>query len=302
MTNYREWAERFLTAAAVAFGLCSTGASAQTLVPERKSYLQGVPLSYVVPAAPSNTSKVGRKDLVAVKRAQHVGEARRTQAFEDAESYDYDVLLSRFSEAAGTELNLSTRPILAHMLKWLMADAQFYAGAAKYSANPAAGAQGNKRPRPYRRDSSIIPCETDYLYPSDNASYPSGHATNGYVAALLLAEVMAPIPSEPDRRPSIKARGIRYGDNRVVCGVHHPSDVTAGRALAQQVFDRTSGEPEFKADLLCTKRENEASVANRMDFRPPYDEDCQRRFSRYAAEAMAQAAFRRSEPDPFKQR
>jgi hypothetical protein len=65
--------------------------------------------------------------------------------------------------AAGTTLSVKTTPVLAHMLKLALADTGAYATMAK-KAGP--------RPRPYIEDATIIPCETDYLRPSDNASYP----------------------------------------------------------------------------------------------------------------------------------
>ena len=271
---------------------------AQSGVPLRTNYLQGAALGYTPPLVVSLTD--GQRALEAVKSAQRqADEDRRREAYVDAGSYGYDVLLPRFSEAAGTDLNLGTRPILAHMLKWLLSDTDGYINSFKFP-----GTVANKRARPYKEDPSILPCETDFLYGSADASYPSGHAAHGNAAALLIAAVMTPGPPDPaypkpDRRALIAARGIRFGQNRVVCGVHHPTDIVEGRAVAQHVFDKASADPVFQADLACAKEENEQSPANRLHGRTAYSPDCQARFAQYAVEAAGQLALEREQASPF---
>lgn len=108
-----------------------------------------------------------------------------------------------------------------------------------------------ERPRPYAEDSTIRLCYDDPKFPLDpKRSYPSGHAANGYAAALILAEVF------PARRQQILARGIRYGDNRVTCGAHHPSDVSAGQLIATEYYEEASQVSRFKHDLKCAQAEN----------------------------------------------
>ena len=84
-----------------------------------------------------------------------------------------------------------------------------------------------QRPRPYRADSSLIPCISKPRFGND--AYPSGHSTIGYALALVLARKF------PEKRELILKQGIKIGENRVIGGVHHPSDVIAGRKLAEQV-------------------------------------------------------------------
>src|SRR5262249_14321250 len=82
-----------------------------------------------------------------------------------------------------------------------------------------------KRQRPFVADDQVhkivIQCP-DY-------SYPSGHATFAYIVAILLANMV------PERRSVIFARAYQYAHNRVVAGVHYPSDVEAGRVSASVV-------------------------------------------------------------------
>ena len=79
------------------------------------------------------------------------------------------------------------------------------------------------RPRPYAEDPRIKPAVR--LEPS--FAYPSGHSAWGVVTAAILAEL------EPARRDLILARGREVGNDRVLAGVHHPSDVVAGQLMGQ---------------------------------------------------------------------
>jgi acid phosphatase (class A) len=84
-----------------------------------------------------------------------------------------------------------------------------------------------KRPRPYITDNSLTPCipkvHNSYM------SYPSGHSAAGYALALALAKKF------PYKKDIILQQGLKIGENRLIGGVHHPSDIIAGRKLAEQV-------------------------------------------------------------------
>lgn len=80
-------------------------------------------------------------------------------------------------------------------------------------------------------------------------SYPSGHAAFGWAWALLFAEAV------PERADAILARGREYGDSRVICGFHYPSDVEAGRLVGAAVVARLRADPEFARDFNILRRE-----------------------------------------------
>lgn len=82
-----------------------------------------------------------------------------------------------------------------------------------------------RRPRPYRTWSDLKPCvkyEKSY-------AYPSGHTTLARVMAHVLAY------KYPERANEILSRGDEIARNRVLAGVHHPSDIEAGRKLGDYV-------------------------------------------------------------------
>jgi len=75
-----------------------------------------------------------------------------------------------------------------------------------------------------------------------HASFPSGHATESWLVALVLQKIVqstAPIVV-PDVVNITERLAQRIGRNREVLGLHYPSDSEGGKLLAQraqQLFD-----------------------------------------------------------------
>jgi acid phosphatase (class A) len=80
-------------------------------------------------------------------------------------------------------------------------------------------------------------------------SYPSGHGFQGWMVALVLAEV------RPDARAALLALGERIGVNRVIAGVHYPSDIKAGHRLAEQMLEIAREGKQFQELLAAAKAE-----------------------------------------------
>lgn len=113
------------------------------------------------------------------------------------------------------------------------------------------------RPRPYAADAARYRCEgADLQALGPERSYPSGHAMLGYAWALTLAEIA------PTRADAVLARGVAYGNSRVICGVHWPSDVAAGRTLGAAVLARLHGDAAFRAQLDDARSELVPFAAN----------------------------------------
>jgi acid phosphatase (class A) len=101
------------------------------------------------------------------------------------------------------------------------------------------------RPRPPKLDKRVKP-------PIDlpkNASYPSGHSTFGNLNALVLADLA------PDLRDPLLTRGAQIGDDRIIAGVHYPSDVAAGKKLADDLYALLKASPQYQADFAKAKAE-----------------------------------------------
>jgi len=100
-----------------------------------------------------------------------------------------------------------------------------------------------QRPRPFVRDAGIKPC----LPRVAGFGYPSGHATMARLFALILADLM------PARRSEFLGIADEAGLNRVISGVHHPTDVAAGKTLADVLHKELVKTPQFAADLRALR-------------------------------------------------
>ncbi|HOI41578.1 MAG TPA: phosphatase PAP2 family protein [Elusimicrobiales bacterium] len=99
------------------------------------------------------------------------------------------------------------------------------------------------RPRPYSRDKAVKPC----LRRLGGLAYPSGHAALARTYALILSE------TAPSRRAEFLARADQAALNRVIGGVHHPSDIEAGKVLADSLYDEFLASPEFRREMMSVK-------------------------------------------------
>lgn len=106
------------------------------------------------------------------------------------------------------------------------------------------------RPRPQMTDARVKPA----IEPEFSPSYPSGHATRGLAFALVLAELA------PDHRDALLAQGRQIGVDRVIGGVHFPSDIEAGQRLALRLMEAWLGEAPNRA-LVGTVRTAEWTQA-----------------------------------------
>lgn len=156
-----------------------------------------------------------------------------------------------FSCALDMPVSQEATPHLNIMLRRLRTDASRVNDRAK---------EHYKRRRPYNAygDTSCTPGERH-----KDDSYPSGHSSIGWAWALALAEIA------PDRADAIFARGLAFGQSRVVCGVHWKSDVEAGRIVGAATVSRLHADPVFAAQVVAARREVDAARA--AGLRSPLD-------------------------------
>jgi acid phosphatase (class A) len=113
-----------------------------------------------------------------------------------------------------------------------------------------------QRPRPYLVHAEPTCVPEDEAILRNSGSFPSGHASLGWVWALLLTELV------PDRADAILARGYAFGQSRVICGVHWQSDVDAGLIVGAAVAARLHANPEFQSQLQAAAKEVAKARAN----------------------------------------
>lgn len=170
-----------------------------------------VPARAQVEPFPATGTEAARIDAAIVLWAQRT---RTAAAVAKARS---EVILgpSAYSEALGEPLDARTRPRTSALFDEVARELKAITDPLKKQL---------ARPRPYDADPHVQPA----IERESSFSYPSGHATRGLAFALILAELA------PGHRESILEAGRQVGVNRVVGGVHYPSDIEAGQRLGAE--------------------------------------------------------------------
>ncbi|MBL9096684.1 MAG: phosphatase PAP2 family protein [Alphaproteobacteria bacterium] len=223
------------------------GAAAASLPPEvlnedAKGYLPPGAVDLArVPAPPAIDSAQDKLDVALMKGSIARADEKRWQKAlaDDASVYD------RFADHLGLTIDRKTLPRLVRLLNRVSEDALAAASEAK---------KRFPRPRPFQRFALTRVCghatppKPDGT-PKAGTSYPSGHAVVSWTAALVMME------TAPAQASALVTRAVDYGESRVVCGVHFPSDIEAGRIVGAAVIDKLFTAPEFRRDLACAKQE-----------------------------------------------
>jgi acid phosphatase (class A) len=101
-----------------------------------------------------------------------------------------------------------------------------------------------KRPRPYSVDPALANGKLEKSF-----SYPSGHSTESMVLALVLADLF------PGQHDAIIANARKIGWHRVEIARHYPTDIYAGRVLAQAIVREMKKSDAFQKDFAEVQAE-----------------------------------------------
>jgi len=140
-----------------------------------------------------------------------------------------------FALAAGPFFTEANLPKTAAFFKKVQKDAAAVTDSAKDYYH---------RPRPYTADPSLANGKLEKSF-----SYPSGHSTESMVLGLVLADVM------PEKREAILTHARAMGWHRVQIARHYPTDIYAGRVLAQSIVAEMKKSPKFERDFAEAKAE-----------------------------------------------
>ncbi|HUN26191.1 MAG TPA: phosphatase PAP2 family protein [Steroidobacteraceae bacterium] len=221
---------------AVAGAHAAAGAPVQAAPAGACADMSGFDLTRLLPPPPregSPTEAMELRELLAIQAHRTPEESRRARA-------DSKISIFRFADALGDPAAFTPArlPITTAFFRKFRSDESGVLGSAKrYYA----------RRRPFVVDSRLHPVDPE----PPSASYPSGHSTWATAAGLVLADMV------PERRGQILARARAYAHNRVVGGVHFPSDVQAGE-LAGTAID---------ALLFACPRFEQAEAAAKVELR-----------------------------------
>jgi acid phosphatase (class A) len=89
---------------------------------------------------------------------------------------------------------------------------------------------------------------------SRSGSWPSGHGTVGMLLGIVLSAMV------PERRYDIMQRAYEYGRNRVIAGIHYPSDIETARIAGALIAREVMRRDDFKAEFEPAKAEIRAAL------------------------------------------
>lgn len=219
--------------------------------PRDAPYLATLDYRTVIGPPPAAGSAAAAADRAAfAKTAAEIGSRRYNFATTQLAPSSKQVM-QQLSCAIGHQISATTTPQTLALIKRIRVDIDQPVNAAKshFSRDrPFVGAPDPRTCDP-RTTVKIMPKSP----PKPNYSYPSGHAAIG---ALFGAVFAAAVPA---RAALVRDWGQDFGDNRLVCRVHWPSDVAAGRKLGEAVYARLKADPAFNRDLATVRAELSAA-------------------------------------------
>lgn len=202
----------------------------------RTQYVDASALDLVrlLPPPPANDSKETRAELDEMLRIQK----KRTDVQVSRAQADADISVNRFKDALGAPpgFDVKNLPAMTLLFRKITTDEFVVVGTGK---------DRFARPRPFVLEPRLKPV----VEKPPNGAYPSGHTVWAHTVGLVLAEMV------PERRVQLMDRAEEFSNNRVVAGVHYPSDIESGRMAATAFAAALFASPAFQSDLAAAKVE-----------------------------------------------
>jgi acid phosphatase (class A) len=211
--------------ATIAFALLIAGAMTSASADQRYYYINPTQLDLTVllPPPPDQGSAQQSADQAQVAAAVA---ARSPAELSEAEEYSKrDVFL--FAPAIGAGFTAARLPLTARFFGRVGSDVERLIDDAK---------EYWERPRP----SGVT---------KKRASYPSGHAAFAASTAILLGELI------PDKRNAVFMQAREFAQNRILLGLHYPSDVAAGWTAGTLAVFVMARNRTFAHDFAAVKAE-----------------------------------------------
>lgn len=99
------------------------------------------------------------------------------------------------------------------------------------------------RQRPFRYIEGLVPCVDREI----TGAYPSAQAVQSKLLALLLSEIY------PDKKTQFEERALEIAQSGVLSGMHHPTDIHAGRYVAEHLFKAFMKAKDFQLAMDVAK-------------------------------------------------
>jgi acid phosphatase (class A) len=197
-----------------------------------------IDVAALLPPPPATGSAQSVAEMETVLKAQSVRsdvEVARAVAEEDLTPVVFQSVL-------GPQFTAQNCPILFTLLDDAARDSKYFT---------KKGKDFYARPRPRFSDSRVNPA----VRADGDPAYPSGHATRGMLWARILINIY------PEKESELLRRGQEIGWDRVLAGVHFPSDICAGQVLGQALAQADFKSREFNI-RFAKARDEIKSVQN----------------------------------------
>lgn len=209
------------------------------LAEEAKPFVtaKDIDLTQILPPPPANDSDKTKAELAEVLAFQ----VTRTPEMVAHAQADAQEDVWRFADVMGPKFTKEALPHLASFFDRVVATEEAVVDPAK---------DVWKRPRPHQLSDLVKPA----VKLSSSGSWPSGHATLGTMMGIVLSDMV------PEKRAEIMARAADYAHNRIVGGIHYPSDVEMGKIAGSVIAAVIMQRDDFKAEFAEAKTELRADL------------------------------------------
>ncbi|MER2266272.1 acid phosphatase [Methylobacterium oxalidis] len=187
----------------------------------------------ILPPPPASHSAAEAADKAAFNATRALKGTTRWELAASDVAEGAPAILDNFACVLGTRLDQARVPALMTLLERARLDIARGTRAPKVHYRRLRPFVGNEAPICVQRSQQL----------ADSYSYPSGHASQGWAYALIMASLV------PEKASAILVRGRAYGESRVICGVHWMSDVEAGRTNGAAIVAALQANATFRADL-----------------------------------------------------
>ncbi len=186
------------------------------------------------PAADSPETKAELGELLVIQVTRTADMVSRAQADAVEEVW-------RFADVLGPKFTPEILPKTAALFARLAATERAVIEPAKASFN---------RSRPHLVSDLIKPV----VKLSTSGSWPSSHASMGTLMGIVLSDML------PEKRSAIMERSWIYAQNRLVAGMHFPSDIEMGRISGSIIAAFALRQPQFETDYQAARSELRAAL------------------------------------------
>ena len=240
MTDLKRYRTALLPACA-ALIFCASDAPSQTARKPIFVLPEQLDMAAILPTPPAGDSAQTAAELAELHRLEKTRSAAEI-ARAKADDAEEDMFI--FKDVLGDKFQAKFLPLTAILSAHVHNDESFITNPAKTFFH---------RPRPYVLDATLQPVCKIKADPGDY-SYPSGHSVTGYLESLVTAMMV------PEKRDAILARADDYAHNRLVCGMHYPTDVAASKTVAYAMIGLMMNHLQFRRELEAAKAETRQAL------------------------------------------